>query len=67
MKSQTLNIIGIFGKRSSVSRTMTYKDKVILFKANRFLMPVLPKGTKNWIMRDYIRYIDQFGIWYPLH
>ena len=65
MKFQNSNRIGTFGKKSSVSRTMTYKDKVILFNASRFLMPEIPKGTKNWITRDYIRYIDQHGRWYP--
>ena len=38
---------------------MTYEEKVKLFNAKRYLMPMRPKGTKNWIMRDYIRYIDQ--------
>jgi hypothetical protein len=44
---------------------MTYEEKVKLFKATRYSMPMLPEGTKNWITRDYIRYIDQSGRWYP--
>jgi len=44
---------------------MTYEEKVKLFKAKRYSMPMLPEGTKNWITRDYIRYIDQSGRWYP--
>ncbi len=44
---------------------MTYEDKVRLFKAKRYLMPLPPLGTKNWTLRDYIRYIDQCGRWCP--
>jgi len=44
---------------------MTYEEKLKLFKAKHDSMPMLPEGTKNWIMRDYIRYIDQYGRWYP--
>ena len=44
---------------------MTYKDKVKLFNAKRYLMPFTPEGTKNWIMRDYIRFIDEYGKWCP--
>ena len=65
MKSENANRVSTLLKGLSISRTMTYEEKVILFKASRFLTPVLPKGTKNWIARDYIRYIDQYGSWYP--
>jgi hypothetical protein len=44
---------------------MAYEEKVKLLNERRYLMPMLPEGTKNWIMRDYIRYIDQHGRWYP--
>jgi hypothetical protein len=44
---------------------MTYEEKVKLFNAKRYVVPTLPEGTKNWITRDYIRYIDQHGNWYP--
>jgi len=44
---------------------MTYEEKVRLFNANRYLMPLPPKGTKNWLVRDYIRFIDQYGKWCP--
>jgi hypothetical protein len=44
---------------------MTYEEKVKLFNAKSYSMPMLPEGTKNWITRDYIRYIDQHGRWYP--
>jgi hypothetical protein len=30
---------------------MTYKDKVKLFNARRYLMPFTPEGTKNWIIQ----------------
>lgn len=66
MKSQNANRNGNFEKGSSVSRKVTYEDKVKLFNAMRYLVPMLPVGTKNWIMRDYIRYIDQYGSWFPL-
>ena len=46
-------------------QTMTYKEKVRLFNAKRFLMPLPPLGTQKWTVRDYIRYIDQHGRWYP--
>lgn len=44
---------------------MTYEDKVKLYRARRYLMPVPPVGTKNWTTRDYIRFIDQHGRWCP--
>ena len=44
---------------------MTYEEKVRLFNAKRYLMPLPPLGTKNWLVRDYIRYIDQHGRWCP--
>ncbi len=44
---------------------MTYEEKVKLYRARRYLMPVAPIGTKNWTMRDYIRFIDQHGRWCP--
>jgi hypothetical protein len=44
---------------------MTYDEKVKLYNANRYLMPLPPLGTRNWTVRDYIRYIDQHGRWCP--
>ena len=44
---------------------MTYDEKVDLFNAKRFLMPLPPLGTKKWTESDYIRYIDQYGRWCP--
>jgi hypothetical protein len=44
---------------------MTYAEKVKLFNAKRYLMPLPPMGTKNWTTRDYIRFIDQHGRWCP--
>jgi hypothetical protein len=45
--------------------TMAYEEKVKLFNIKRYLMPLPPLGTKNWTMRDYIRFIDQHGRWCP--
>jgi hypothetical protein len=44
---------------------MTYEEKVMLFKAKRYLMPLPPLRTDNWTARDYIRFIDQHGRWCP--
>ena len=44
---------------------MTYEEKVRLFNAKRYLMPLPPLGTKTGLVRDYIRYIDQHGRWCP--
>jgi len=44
---------------------MTYDEKVKLYNAKRYLMPLPPLGTRNWTVRDYIRYIDQHGRWCP--
>lgn len=44
---------------------MAYEEKVKLFNIKRYLMPLPPLGTKNWTMRDYIRFIDQHGRWCP--
>jgi hypothetical protein len=44
---------------------MTYDEKVKLYNAKRYLMPLRPLGTKNWTVREYIRYIDQHGRWCP--
>ena len=30
---------------------MTYEEKVRLFNAKRYLMPLPPSGTKNWTAR----------------
>jgi hypothetical protein len=65
MKSENTNRIGTFREGSPGGRTLTYDEKVKLFNAERYLAPMLPIGTKNWIMRDHIRYIDQHGRWYP--
>ena len=53
------------GHDSSGGRALTYEDKVKLYNKKRYLMPKLPMRTKNWIMRDYIRFIDQYGKWCP--
>jgi hypothetical protein len=53
------------GDDSSGGRALTYEDKVKLYNKKRYLMPKLPIRTKNWIMRDYIRFIDQYGKWCP--
>ena len=65
MKFRHVNRVSTFGLDSSGNQEMTYEEKVKLFNARRYLMPMLPEGTKNWITRDYIRYIDQRGRWYP--
>ena len=54
-----------YGQDPSRNQTITYEEKVRLFNAKRYLMPLPPLGTKNWIVRDYIRYIDQHGRWCP--
>ena len=53
------------GHDSSRGRALTYDDKVKLYNNKRYLMPMPPKGTKNWLVRDYIRFIDQYGKWCP--
>ena len=65
MKSRHVNRASAFGQDSSINKKMTYEEKVKLFNAKRYSMPMLPEGTKNWITRDYIRYIDQSGRWHP--
>ena len=60
-----VNRVSTFGQDLSGNQSMTYEEKVKLFNEKRYLMPMLPEGTKNWITRDYIRYIDQCGRWYP--
>ena len=55
----------IHNKDSYGNQTMTYEEKVKLFNAKRYLMPLRPLGTKNWTTRDYIRFIDQLGRWCP--
>jgi hypothetical protein len=62
--NRTLWLSG-YGQDPSRNQTLTYEEKVRLFKATRFLMPLPPLGTKNWTVRDYIRYIDQRGRWCP--
>ena len=44
---------------------MTYEEKVKLYNAKRYLVPLRPLGTKNWTIRDHIRFIDQVGRWCP--
>jgi hypothetical protein len=53
------------GHDSSGGRALAYEDKVKLYNKKRYLMPKFPIRTKNWIMRDYIRFIDQYGKWCP--
>ena len=55
----------IDSKDLSRNQTMTYEEKVKLYNQKRYLMPFPPVGTKNWTVRDYIRYIDQHGRWCP--
>jgi hypothetical protein len=57
--------LSIHSKDSYGNQTMTYEEKVKLFNAKRYLMPSPPVRTENWIMRDYIKYIDQYGSWCP--
>jgi hypothetical protein len=54
-----------YGQDPSRNPTITYEEKVRLFHAKRYLMPLPPLGTRNWTVRDYIRYIDQHGRWCP--
>jgi hypothetical protein len=54
-----------YGQDPSSNQAITYEEKVRLFNAKRYLMPLPPLGTKNWTVRDYIRYIDQHGRWCP--
>ena len=57
--------LSIHSKDSYGNQTMVYEEKVKLFNAKRYLMPLRPLGTKNWTIRDYIRFIDQVGRWCP--
>jgi len=52
-------------QESYQNQTITYEEKVKLFNAKRYLMPLRTFGTNNWTMRDYIRFIDQHGRWCP--
>lgn len=42
---------------------MSYEDKVILYRAGRFLVPYVPMDTTNWLERDWIAYISKEGVW----
>ena len=64
-KSRYADRLTIHRHDSDGNQAMTYDEKVKLFNAKRFLMPLRPFGTKNWTVRDYIRFIDQHGRWYP--
>ena len=64
-KSRYVDQFSIHSKDSYGNQTMTYEEKVKLSKAKPYLMPVRPLGTKNWTIRDYIRFIDQMGRWCP--
>ena len=64
-KSRYADQFSIHNKDSCGNQTMTYEEKVKLFNAKRYLMPLRPLGTKNWTIRDYIRFIDQVGRWCP--
>lgn len=61
---RTLRFAG-YGQDPERNQTLTYEEKVRLFNTKRYLMPLPPMGTKNWLVRDYIRYIDQRGRWCP--
>jgi hypothetical protein len=65
MTSHRSNRFAGNGQDPSRNKTMTYEEKVRLFSAKRYLMPLPPLGTRNWLVRDYIRYIDQHGRWCP--
>jgi hypothetical protein len=64
-KSRYADQLSIDSEDLSRNRIMTYEDKVRLFKVKRYLIPLPPLRTKNWTVRDYIRYIDQHGRWCP--
>jgi membrane protease subunit (stomatin/prohibitin family) len=64
-ESRYADQVSIHRKDSYGNQTMTYEEKVKLFNAKRYLMPLRPIGTKNWTIRDYIRFIDQVGRWCP--
>jgi hypothetical protein len=65
MTSHRSNRFAGYDQYPSRNQTITYEEKVRLFNAKRYLMPLPPLGTKNWLVRDYIRYIDQHGRWCP--
>jgi len=65
MESDRTILFAGYGQDPSRNKTMTYDEKVRLFNAKRYLMPLPPLGTRNWTVRDYIRYIDQHGRWCP--
>jgi len=65
MTSHRSNQFAGYDQDPSRNQTITYEEKVRLFNAKRYLMPLPPLGTKNWLVRDYIRYIDQHGRWCP--
>jgi len=64
-KSRYVDQFSILSKDSYGNQTMVYEEKVKLFNAKRYLMLLRPLGTKNWTIRDYIRFIDQVGRWCP--
>jgi len=64
-ESRYADQVSIHSKDSYGNQTMTYEEKVKLFNAKRYLMPLRPLGTKNWTIRDYIRFFDQVGRWCP--
>jgi hypothetical protein len=64
-KSRYADRLTIHRHDSDGNQAMTYDEKVKLFHAKRFLMPLRPLATKNWTVRDYIRYIDKHGRWCP--
>ena len=65
MKSRSIDLFIVKNWDSFRELMMTYDEKVKLYNANRYLMPLPPLGTRNWTVRDYIRYIDQHGRWCP--
>ena len=65
MTSHRSNRFAGYDQDPSRNPTITYEEKVRLFNAKRYLMLLPPVGTKNWTVRDYIRFIDQYGKWCP--
>ena len=64
-KSRNIDLFTVKNRDSFRELMMTYEEKVKLYNAKRYLMPLPPLGTRNWTVRDYIRYIDQHGRWCP--
>lgn len=42
---------------------MNYSDKIKLYRAGKYRMPVPPVTTALWNESDWIRFIDNKGEW----